>query len=193
MHGNETHFGVIQCPNGFWDGEVFQYNVTFQWYGYSMSRIFAYIFIQVSIMKEYIFNYPLLTEVWFISFIANTKCINIEKSLNCNSLMWLHFCLQAQKREHADQTEVCLEMLLREPYPKLSPNCIELLKDIVRNSQTSAQIHRWEREALWFALNIWTSSPRAYEDASAIMPLPSTRLLQYYKNTIHQKPMTLFQ
>jgi len=43
---------------------------------------------------------------------------------------------------------------------------------------------------LQFALGLWNRSPAAYADATdtGALLLPSVRLLQYYKNSVDQRP-----
>ena len=71
--------------------------------------------------------------------------------------------------------------------PDLPESTMQVINGIVSNSTVAPTGRRWERGVLRFALNIWSLSPKAYQDMSDTLKLPSVRLLQYYKNIIHQK------
>ncbi len=78
--------------------------------------------------------------------------------------------------------------LLREEAPQLSEDAINIMHSIAKNCTASANGKRWDRSAIHFALGIWTISPKAYSTISEKFTLPSVRLLQQYKNIVHQVP-----
>ena len=69
------------------------------------------------------------------------------------------------------------------------PRIMQLLLDQQRNLKESKTGRRWSKEIIRLCLTMWCRSPRAYGDlrSSGFLLLPSHRLLQIYKNKIHQK------
>lgn len=69
------------------------------------------------------------------------------------------------------------------------PRITELLLDQQRNMRLTKHGRRWSKNLIRICLTMWCRSPRAYGDlrSSGFLLLPSQRLLQIYKNKIHQK------
>lgn len=72
------------------------------------------------------------------------------------------------------------------------PDCPERLKTFL-TSQRDAGLRkstgrRWNKEIIRLCLTLWCRSPRGYVDvrSSGFVVLPSTRILQYYKNAVNQ-------
>jgi hypothetical protein len=72
------------------------------------------------------------------------------------------------------------------------PDCPERLKTFL-TSQRDAVLRkstgrRWNKEIIRLCLTLWCRSPRGYVDvrSSGFVVLPSTRILQYYKNAVNQ-------
>ena len=88
---------------------------------------------------------------------------------------------------HKTATEV-VSSVLAEYAPNLSSETKVIVNNIIQNSNAQPTGHRWDQTTVRLAMNVWTASPKAYQDLSEKFPLPSVRLLQYYKNIIHQRP-----
>ncbi|XP_053406466.1 uncharacterized protein LOC128559246 [Mercenaria mercenaria] len=64
-----------------------------------------------------------------------------------------------------------------------------LLKTQLTNIK-EPKARRWDKNVIRVCLAMYCRSPRTYEDlkCTGMLVLPSTRLLRYYKNSVHQKP-----
>ncbi len=115
---------------------------------------------------------------------------NISLHLSCLQFHMLQNRKQKDQaaRESSSTPEEQLSSFLRKNYPQFSDSSVVLFTDMLKNSRAAPQGRRWDRSVIQFALNLWSSSPRAYEDVSSSLLLPSTRVLQYYKNVVDQKP-----
>ena len=75
---------------------------------------------------------------------------------------------------------------------KVISECPERLKVFLvsqKNAVTSCPNgRRWNKDVLRICLSLWCRSPRGYADlrSSGFVVLPSSRLLQYYKNSVNQ-------
>ncbi|CAC5421051.1 unnamed protein product [Mytilus coruscus] len=75
---------------------------------------------------------------------------------------------------------------------KVIPECQERLKVFPISQQKAIESHpkgrRWNKDILRICLSLWCRSPRGYADlrASGFVVLLSSRLLQYYKNSVNQ-------
>ena len=75
---------------------------------------------------------------------------------------------------------------------KVIPECPERLKVFLvsqKNAVTPCpNERRWNKDVLRICLSLWCRSPRGYADlrSSGFVVLPSSRLLQYYKNSVNQ-------
>ncbi len=81
-----------------------------------------------------------------------------------------------------------MKVMLQTMAPTLDNESLSIIHSMLTRSNSNPKEHRWGSSTIRLALNIWTASPKAYQDISDKLPLPSVRLLQYYKNFIHQKP-----
>ena len=102
--------------------------------------------------------------------------------LSRNTISWFFFMFV--------QHTIDVRSILRQQGPNLTDTSIDLIVAMVDNSNVVPQGRRWERSVLQFALGLWNRSPTAYVDAtdSGALLLPSVRLLQYYKNSVDQRP-----
>ncbi|XP_071174117.1 uncharacterized protein [Mytilus edulis] len=73
------------------------------------------------------------------------------------------------------------------------PDCSDKMKTFLISQKMALERHpngrRWNRDIVQLCLSLWCRSPRGYTDLrnSKFLVLPSQKLLQRYKNRIHQE------
>jgi hypothetical protein len=102
--------------------------------------------------------------------------------------------LEEKEVEHQDSKvdvkSMDLADVLREKVPDMTDNMMTLICSMVQNSTVTPHGRRWDRAVIQMALQLWNRSAQGYADmiSMGFLVLPSIRLLQMYKNVIHQKP-----
>ncbi|KAK3099914.1 hypothetical protein FSP39_011714 [Pinctada imbricata] len=88
-------------------------------------------------------------------------------------------------QEDQNDMQIILGSLIKECPPKM----VEFLKSQQKALNISPYGNRWSKTLIRICLTLWCRSPKAYGDLkdSGLMVLPSQRLLQIYKNRIHQR------
>jgi hypothetical protein len=82
-----------------------------------------------------------------------------------------------------------LKTIMKSVIPECPPKIAQFLQSQQRALTTSKYGNRWSKDIIRVCLSLWCRSPRGYKDlrSSGFLMLPSERLLQIYKNRVHQK------
>ena len=86
-------------------------------------------------------------------------------------------------------------LILHKVFPTAPENLTELLVAQMKNLKAKPNGRRWSSKVIAVCLRLWCRSPKGYEglrlspeNEAGFLILPSTRLLQYYKNIVQQRP-----
>jgi hypothetical protein len=90
-------------------------------------------------------------------------------------------------------TETTIEQLLemmKKAVPNLSESSIGMIETQLRNSTTAPQGMRWDDDIMNVCMQVWTTSPQAYEHLRQAQSfvLPTPRTLSSHKNEVKQIP-----
>ena len=82
-----------------------------------------------------------------------------------------------------------MEVIFNEVSKDCPPNILELLMSHKNALSSHPNGRRWDTNIIRLCLTLWCRSPKCYADLreSGFLVLPSQKLLQIYKNKIHQK------
>jgi hypothetical protein len=123
------------------------------------------------------------------SYIITWLCQN-ETCQKCSKNLTQSFLKKSEDEDQVNESDVQdLSLILNKMFPNAPPHMKTFLQDQFNalNCADSRQ-HRWSPETIKMCLNLWTKSPKAFNDmkASGFMIMPSGRLLQKYKNAASQ-------